>query len=63
MRATDIAGKMKAIAQNYKTSYIWGGIGQPITEASITQAVRQYNDNLAYAPKARRTTSSTVTTC
>lgn len=23
MRATDIAGKMKTIAQNYKTSYIW----------------------------------------
>lgn len=54
MKATDIAGKMKTIAQSYKTSYIWGGIGQPITEASINQAVRQYKDNLAYAPKARK---------
>lgn len=54
MRGTDIAGKMKTIAQNYKTSYIWGGIGQPITDTSITQAVNQYKDNLAYASRARK---------
>lgn len=54
MKATDLAGKMQTIATKYKTAYIWGGIGQPITKASIDRAVKQYALNSAYAPAARK---------
>lgn len=42
------------IANNYKTSYIWGGLGSPITEAHLQSALRQYNKNTKYVDKARR---------
>ena len=45
---------MKTIATKYKTSYIWGGNGQPITKAYIDQAVKQYPRNSEYAPAARK---------
>lgn len=53
MKATELAAKCKDIATNYKTSYIWGGIGQPITASTINQAIKQYKENEAYAPRAR----------
>lgn len=42
------------IVENYKTSYIWGGLGRPITEANLQKAVDQYSKNVSYAQKARR---------
>lgn len=33
------------IARNYKTSYIWGGFGSPITEESLTRAAKAYAKN------------------
>lgn len=54
MKAIDLAKKMTDIARNYKTSYIWGGIGQPITDTSIQAAIDQYTENLTYAPAARK---------
>lgn len=54
MKATDLAGKMKTIATKYKTAYIWGGLGQPITKASIDKAVRQYAKNRTFEAVARK---------
>lgn len=54
MKATELAKKMTEIAKDYKTSYIWGGIGQPITDTSIQAAIDQYTENLTYAPAARK---------
>lgn len=54
MKAADIAGKMKTIAKKHKTSYIWGGLGQPITQASIDKAVKQYSKNKQYEAAARK---------
>lgn len=45
---------MKTIATKHKTSYIWGGIGQPITDASIDKAVKQYGNNATYEARARK---------
>ena len=53
MKATDLAAKAKDIARNYKTAYIWGGLGQPITAKTIEQAIKQYPKNETYAPRAR----------
>ena len=52
----DLAEVCKRIAANYKTSYIWGGIGSPITEESIARAVSLYakNQTSGYAARARR---------
>ncbi len=44
---------MTEIANEYKTSYIWGGIGRPITSDSIQDSINQYSDNNTYAPQAR----------
>lgn len=54
MEATKFVLKAKDIAQNYKTSYIWGGFGMPITEATIQRALNQYSKNQKYAAGARR---------
>lgn len=52
----ELAAMCQTIATEYKTSYIWGGIGAPITEESIQNAVTLYAKNQAngYATKARR---------
>lgn len=31
--------------REYKTSYIWGGLGSPITDASLTRAANAYAKN------------------
>lgn len=56
MNATELAAKAKDVAQNYKTSYIWGGIGLPITEQSLKRASDQYSKNISkgYVTAARR---------
>lgn len=54
--ANDFVNICKRIATEYNTSYIWGGIGSPITEASLQRAINQYSKNQTngYATKARR---------
>ena len=56
MKATELAAKALNVAKNYKTAYIWGGIGLPITEATIQRAVNMYSKNTTngYAAKARK---------
>ena len=56
MKAIELASKAEDIAQNYKTSYIWGGIGLPITEATLQRAANQYSKNITkgYVSDARR---------
>ena len=54
MTSEQLAKKALDIAQNYKTSYIWGGIGLPITEATLQRAINSYDKNINYAAKARR---------
>lgn len=53
MKATDLADKVKTIATKYKTCYIWGGTGRPITASTVQQAINQYPKNESYAVKAR----------
>lgn len=54
MKSAELIAKAKDIAQNYKTAYIWGGLGRPITEANIQDAINQYSVNTKYAAGARR---------
>lgn len=52
MTAQELANKVTKIAKEYKTAYIWGGLGKPITASTIKQAVNQYPKNATYAAKA-----------
>lgn len=45
MNSADFIAKALSIARDYKTSYIWGGIGSPITDASLTRAANAYAKN------------------
>lgn len=55
MLAKDLADKMKDIAMNYKTCYVWGGCGMPITEATIKDKLTQYpNENQNFCANARK---------
>lgn len=54
MTGEQLAQKALNIAENYKTSYIWGGLGRPITEAYLQDAIKQYSVNSDYAARARR---------
>ena len=45
MNSADIIAKALSIARDYKTSYIWGGLGSPITDASLTRAANAYAKN------------------
>lgn len=52
MTSKQLAQKVTKIAKEYKTCYIWGGLGKPVTAYSIKQAVNQYPKNETYAAKA-----------
>ena len=52
MTAKQLADKVTQIAKEYKTCYIWGGLGKPITPSTIKQALNQYPKNGSYASKA-----------
>lgn len=54
MKSSTFTKKALDIANNYKTSYIWGGLGRPITEANLQNAIAQYSVNSSYAERARR---------
>lgn len=45
MKNTVLVGKAVDIAKNYKTTYIWGGIGLPITAETIKRAEKSYSKN------------------
>lgn len=55
MTAKELAAKMEDIARNYKTCYVWGGCGMPITEATIQDKLTQYPaENRVFAENARK---------
>lgn len=45
MRASELTERALNIARNYKTSYIWGGFGSPITDATLARAAKAYTKN------------------
>lgn len=45
MKAADFVQKALSVARDYKTSYIWGGFGAPITEATLERAAQAYAKN------------------
>jgi len=53
MTGQQLADKVTKIAKEYKTCYIWGGLGKPITAQTIQQAINQYPKNDTYAAKAQ----------
>ena len=56
MKNTVLVDKAVDIAKNYKTTYIWGGIGLPITAETIKRAEKSYSKNTAagYAAAAKK---------
>ena len=56
MKNTELVTRAIDIARNHKTTYIWGGIGNPITEATVQRAEKQYSKNISkgYARAARK---------
>lgn len=56
MKNTTLVDKAVDIAKNYKTTYIWGGIGLPITAATIQRAEKAYakNTTAGYAAAAKK---------
>lgn len=56
MTAAALVEQVSDVARNYKTAYIWGGLGSPITEATIKRAEAQYSKNTVngYAANARK---------
>lgn len=56
MKNTVLVEKALDIARNYKTTYIWGGIGLPITAQTIQRAEQSYSQNTTagYAAAARK---------
>ena len=45
MKSTELAAKCKDIALNYKTVYVLGGFGAPMTAAYKQQCVKNYSYN------------------
>ena len=56
MKNTELVEKALDIAKNYKTTYIWGGIGLPITAETIKRAEKSYSKNTTsgYAAAAKK---------
>ena len=56
MKNTVLVDKAVDIAKNYKTTYIWGGIGLPITAETIKRAEKSYfkNTTSGYAAAAKK---------
>jgi len=42
MNSADFIAKALSIARDYKTSYIWGGLGSPITDAGGERLRKEY---------------------
>lgn len=56
MKNTELVERAIDIATNYKTTYIWGGIGLPITAETIKRAEKAYpkNTTAGYAAAAKK---------
>ena len=53
MRASELVKKHIEVAKNYKTVYMWGCFGSPVTDGIITEKAKQYPDWYAAAKQAR----------
>lgn len=51
MKASEFVAKLKAVAQNYKTLYVMGCFGAPLTGGNVSR----YCNNHAYNKQAART--------
>lgn len=56
MTGKQLADKCKEIATKYKTTYVWGGCGMPITNQTIADKVAQYplNRSSGYEAAAKK---------
>ena len=56
MNATEFVRRCKDVALNYKTTYVWGGCGMPITSQTIADKVNQYplNRTSGYEANAKK---------
>ena len=52
MKASEFVAKLKDIANNYKTLYVMGGFGAPMTESNKKVYIEQYSYNKKSARKA-----------
>lgn len=52
MKASELVRKVTDIAKNYKTVYMWGVFGAPVTESVIAGKTRQYPDWYTSAKQA-----------
>jgi hypothetical protein len=52
MKSTEFIAKLRDIAA-IRTTYMWGMFGGPVTEARITEKVKQYPKNYSAAKQAR----------
>lgn len=53
MKASELAAKALDIAKNYLTVYVWGAVGSPVTEQTISDKVKQYPSNRTSGHEAR----------
>lgn len=53
MKASELAAKALDIARNYLTVYVWGAVGSPVTEQTISDKVKQYPSNRTSGHEAR----------
>ena len=53
MRASELVKKHIDVAKNYKTVYMWGCFGSPVTDGIITEKAKQYPDWYDAAKQAR----------
>ena len=56
MKASEFVAKLKDVAQNYKTLYVMGCFGAPLTGGNVSR----YCNNHAYNKQAARTFQSTL---
>ena len=55
MTAKEFVSKCVDIAKNYKTCYVWGGCGMPITANTVQDKLYQYpNENKTFCANARQ---------
>ena len=52
MKATELASKCKNVAKNYKSVYMFGCFGQPVTASLIEAKSKQYPSFYTAAKKA-----------
>ena len=53
MRASELVKNHIEVAKNYKTVYMWGCFGSPVTDGIITEKAKQYPDWYDAAKQAR----------